>query len=203
MAARNIMFDEFMPEVSDVLVKALLYAMASGNAGYLMFGTYGERDVATEAENAHATEILQTAIQAQTIFYGSEHLIAYTLRSIADEIENSDCDLTGLVRFKDGLPTHIVLSRQQLVALKSLARSLCPHAEISMSRHVRLNDGYSKVVVTACHDMLEKVVNAAPPSIDYGQNNIGVVVDGVLFDFPRQHPIVGSLIQSMTDVSRV
>jgi len=49
-----------------------------------------------------------------------------------------------------------------------------------------------------------KVTDEAKKSIDYGQYNMGLVADGVMFDFPKGHPLIAqvrSLIEAYQEKS--
>ena len=76
-----------------------------------------------------------------------------------------------------------------VVELHCLARSLCPQAEIGTTIRVsnELDDeGFSNF----CHAFNNQNTGA---SIDYGQYNIGIVINGIMFDFVKDHPLIAKI----------
>lgn len=192
MAARNISFAEFSPDIQRLLNQALKAALTQAAELPTMFCLYGDNEEPTQAEIDHATEILRTALTDQTIYYGAEIFIADTLRYVIWDIENWVGGRDEAQTAESSMQEYAVrfgvdITPATLVELKCLARSLCPHSEIGITNRVSLDPADHNL--TGCLLAFYKVLDE-DVGIDYGQHNMGIVVDGVMFDFPKNHPMV-------------
>lgn len=208
MAARNISFSEFSPDIQRLLNQSLKAALAQAEELPTVFCLYGNHNEPTQAEIDHATEILRTALTDQMVYYGAEVYIADTLRFIIWDIENwvggrDDAQTAEGSMQEYSVRFGVEITPATLVELKCLARSLCPHSEIGITSRISLDPADQNL--SNCLLAFNKITDEAKRSIDYGQYNMGLVADGVMFDFPKGHPLIAqvrSLIETYQEESR-
>ena len=193
MAARNIYFSEYSPEIQKLLNQVFRTLLSQAFDLPVMFSMYSGNDEPTQAEIDHATEILRLTVLNQVIYYGTEAFISESLRFVIWDIENwiggrDESQTVEEAMEEYSMRFGIDVSSATLIELKCLARSICPHSEIGVTRRVT-----DKETLSNCIAAFNKAISDKP-TIDYGQNNIGIVVDGVMYDFPADHPALPPLL---------
>lgn len=203
MASRNISFSEFPRASADILVDALGLAIReSVDHSDIVFNepaNYTCRLLNSYAKR-YAVELLSVTISARTIFAGTEAFIANALQYVinaaeqfiyaAEESVYPTAEL-ALAAFASG--KQIEINHTSLFTLRALARALAPHAEVYSTRKV-----HDDTMGTDLYDFVDAFYNhisrdESDIAIDYGQHNVGIVVDHTLFDFPPDHPVIEQL----------
>lgn len=192
-----IKFGDFSSTQEQLLCGALLLVKERVHKEPTIFATTQYQETATIAEATHAEEIINLTLSSRTIDAAHAPFIADALRYVVwcvetwvDSRPDGQTEIDAHSEF--GRKHGMQMSPARLTILKCLARSICPHAEIHTTKRVTtLPSDYH---LAECLLALNKATECLKErKIQWGQNNMGIVVDGVLYDFCVVHPLVSQV----------
>lgn len=196
MANRSIKFEEFDPSIQVVLQQALSTILSKVEHEPVMFFTYNNRIEPTIAETQHATEVLRTVLSDKIIWYGADFYVASALNYLVKDITAEVNKLFDSMSVEEALGQYgtkydIDMDMEILIELKALAKNICPMADIK--RELLVGDSLDKTIQTCAKAMRAAITDSDNNIVDYGQNDIGLVINSTLYRFKSNHEVVWQL----------
>lgn len=203
MVTRDVPFSDFALSETRLINQALRFTLGRVNTESTIFYAYGERaDVPTKAEANLAAEVIGYALDNQVIAYGTEQFITDALRFVAWHIDNwvegrpeGQTEEWAIQEYVDKFGVDI--DKNTADKLRHLAKSICPQAEIYLSctASVLPSDG----CLDGCKKALEQLLAPAPMGSPDYRAHLGIVVNGILYNIPRIHPVVDKLKKAIEE----
>jgi hypothetical protein len=199
MSTRNIPLANFSSGTRSLINQALQVALNKSASEPVIFQPLNSSYVPTGTEAQHAAEIIKIAMMDQIIYAAAAPFIAEALRYVASDIKEWLDTRDAAQALPDAMIDYfrnngMYISDTTVTELKCLARNICPIGE--------LND-YIVVDNQEClNDCIDRIVEAreeeARLSI-YEPQKIGITVDGTVYAFPADHPVLDALHEMMVD----
>lgn len=199
MSSTNLEINTLPISTQELLMQALNWGITNAYEKPIMFPPLTDESITpTYAQALYSIEIIQQVLQTGIIYSDMKDFIASLLNFLAWDIETwlegrdsaqSEKEAAEEYSFKFG----INITPVTLIKLKSLARILSPQSEIYSSVYIvdGITDKNFPKFIEAFYDTILK--SNLEKQINYGQYNIGIVIDGMLYDFPTSHPFITSL----------
>ena len=197
MSTKDIKIGDFSPEVQKLINQALKAVLAQAADLPTVFCLYGRNEEPTAAECAHVSEILRTVICDQIIYNGTKEYVAAALRFIIRDIEGWLIGKDDAQPLKSSMEEYTAIfgvdvSVSTILELKALSRSLSPETDVAGVIKIAHNND-DRGLSSCMKAFIE--ANKEGVGIDYGQHNVGIVVDSIFFDFPKDHKVIKELFE--------
>ena len=154
----------------------------------------------TYAQALHAIEIMEKTLLEDKIYYGLApniaDLINFTAWTIENWLADSDAPSPELAFEEVSFKTGISVTPTTVLKMKKLAHRLCAYSELYRTCTVTdsLDDQNFPKFMEAFNEALTKA--GSNKVLDYGQNNIGIVIADTLYEFTPNHSFITGLYAS-------
>lgn len=199
MSTRNIPLANFSSETRSLINQALQVALNKSASEPVIFQPLNSSYVPTGTEAQHAAEIIKIAMMDQIIYAATAPFIAEALRYVASDIKEWLDTRDTAQSLEDSMIDYfrnngLYLSDTTVKELQWLSRCLDPVGEIT--DYIKVD---SQKNLDECITQLACLRQSVSEELQYGRANVGIVIQGTLFDFPDDDPVLDALYEMIVD----
>lgn len=199
MSTRNIPLANFSSETRTLINQALQVALNKSASEPVIFQPLNSSYVPTGTEAQHAAEIIKIAMMDQIIYAAAAPFIAEALRYVASDIKEWLDTRDTAQTLPDAMIDYfrnngMYIGNTTATELKCLARNIYPIGELTCYKVVD-----NQECLNDCIDSVVKAREKEGGFSIYEPQKIGITVDGTVYDFPADHPVLDALHEMMVD----
>lgn len=197
----EILLEELPEKLQSLLTQVLHWGIKNAHELPVMFPPISDDSfVPTYPQALHAIEIMEKTLSENKICFGLTaniaDLVNFAAWTIENWIEGSDAPSQELAYEEASFKTGILVTPITVPTLRKLARDICAYSELYRTCVVSdaVDDKNFPKFMTAFNKAL--VNSGSAKAVNYGQNNIGIVIADTLYDFAPAHSFITGLYMS-------